>query len=53
MRGALGAGGWDELPFRDTGLERVGLLGGDIEELLRADFAWVPIDGRDAGRAFS
>lgn len=53
MRGALAAGGWDELPFREMGLERVGLLGGDIEEFLRADFAWVPIDGRDAGRTFS
>lgn len=49
----LPAGGWAELFFLATGLGRVGLLTGDVVELLRPGLACVPIVGRDAGRGFS
>lgn len=42
-----------ELLFLGTGLEMVGLPVGDVLELLRAGFAWVPIVGLDAGSGFS
>lgn len=41
------------LDFLGTGLGRVGLLTGDVAELLRAGFGWVPIVGRDAGWGLS
>lgn len=53
MRVGLGAGGWAELAFLGTGLGRVGLLVGDVEELLRPGFPGVTIAGRDAGLGFS
>lgn len=53
MRGGFKAGGWAELLFLGTGVGRVGLLAGDVVELLRPGFAWVPSVGRDAGRGFS
>lgn len=49
----LPAGGWAELLFLGIGLGRVGLLAGEVVELLRPGFACVPIVGRDAGRGFS
>lgn len=53
VRAGLGAGDWTELLFLGTGAGRVGLLAGDVVELLRPGFAWVPIVGLDAGRGFS
>lgn len=49
----LAAAGWAELFFLWTGLGSVGLLAGDAVELLRPDFAVVPIVGLDAGCGFS
>lgn len=53
-RAGLEAGGWAELLFLGTGEGRVGLLAGDVVELLRPGFDWLfPIVGREAGRGFS